>query len=110
MKCYEILKKRALYDCLGKDGVSPDMLAVVPRTKTPKEIRDEYERLAKEREERELLRRTNPTSRVVMRINATDLFERYMYDEYYDDVIESSFPSLEVTEISFAQTIDAPLT
>ena len=33
-----------------------------------------------------------------------------MYDEYYDDVIESSFPSLEVTEISFAQTIDAPLT
>ena len=33
-----------------------------------------------------------------------------MYDEYYDDVIESSLPSIEVTEISFAQTIDAPLT
>jgi len=112
-QAYEVLRdpqKRALYDCLGKEGVSPDMLAVVPRTKTPKEIRDEYERLAKEREERELLRRTNPTSRVVMRINATDLFERYMYDEYYDDVIESSLPSIEVTEISFAQTIDAPLT
>ena len=59
--------KRALYDCLGKDGISPDVLAVIPRTKTPKEIRDEYERLAKEREERELLRRTNPTSRVTMR-------------------------------------------
>ena len=69
-QAYEVLRdpqKRALYDCLGKEGVSPDMLAVVPRTKTPKEIRDEYERLAKEREERELLRRTNPTSRVVMR-------------------------------------------
>ena len=39
--------KRALYDCLGKDGISPDVLAVIPRTKTPKEIRDEYERLAK---------------------------------------------------------------
>ena len=60
-------QKRALYDCLGKDGISPDMMAVIPRTKTPKEIRDEYERLTKEREERELLRRTNPTSRVTMR-------------------------------------------
>merc|ERR1712223_2028551 len=112
-QAYEVLRDphtRALYDCLGKHGVAPDVLAVISRTKTPKEIRDEYERLAKEREERELLRRTNPTSRVVMRINATDLFERYMYDEYYDDVIQSSWPTMEVTEISFAQTIDAPLT
>ena len=33
-----------------------------------------------------------------------------MYDEYYDDVMASSWPVLEVTEISFGQTIDAPLT
>ena len=47
--------------------------------------------------------RINPTSRLTMRVNATDLFERYMYDEYYDDVIQSSWPTMEVTEISFAQ-------
>ena len=41
-----------------------------------------------------------------MRVNATDLFERYMYDESYDDVIEPSLPTLEITEISFAQTIE----
>ena len=41
-----------------------------------------------------------------MRVNATDLFERYMYDELYDDVIEPSLPTLEITEISFAQTIE----
>ena len=49
-QAYEVLRdphKRALYDCLGKDGVAPDVLAVISRTKTPKEIRDEYERLAK---------------------------------------------------------------
>ena len=53
--------------------------------------------------------RINPTSRLTMRVNATDLFERYMYDEIYDDVIEPSLPSLEITEISFAQSIEAPL-
>ena len=50
--------------------------------------------------------RINPTSRLTMRVNATDLFERYMYDELYDDVIEPSLPTLEITEISFAQTIE----
>jgi len=102
--------RRALYDCLGKDGIASDVTALIPRTKTPKEIREEYERLAKEREERMMQQRINPTSRLTMRVNATDLFERYMYDELYDDVIEPSLPTLEITEISFAQTIEAPLT
>ena len=44
-----------------------------------------------------------------MRVNATDLFERYMYDEIYDDVIPPSLPSLKISEISFGQTIEAPL-
>ena len=39
--------RRALYDCLGKDGIASDVTALIPRTKTPKEIREEYERLAK---------------------------------------------------------------
>ena len=54
--------------------------------------------------------RINPTSRLTMRVNATDLFERYMYDEAYDDVIEPSLPTLEITEISFAQTIEGNFT
>ena len=67
------------------------------RSKTPKEIREEFERLAKEREERAMQRRINPTSRLTMRVNATDLFERYMYDEIYDDVIPPSLPSLKIS-------------
>ena len=53
--------------------------------------------------------RTNPTSTLKVGINATDLFERYMYDEIYDDVIEPSLPYLEVTEVSIGQSIEAPL-
>lgn len=33
-----------------------------------------------------------------------------MYDEFYDDVIETTLPVLEVTEVSIAQTIEVPLT
>ena len=43
-------------------------------------------------------------------VNATDLFERYLYEEEVDDVIEHSLPSLEISEISFGQSIDCPLT
>ena len=33
-----------------------------------------------------------------------------MYDESYDDVIESNLPTLEVTEVTIGQTIEVPLT
>jgi DnaJ family protein C protein 11 len=49
-KAYEVLNdphKRAIYDCLGKKGLEEQGWAVVSRTKTPGEIREEYERLAK---------------------------------------------------------------
>ena len=39
---------------------------VVARTKTPTEIREEYERLAQEREERRLNQRTNPRVSVIL--------------------------------------------
>ena len=68
-----------------------------------------YSSLNREREERMMQQRINPTSRLTMRVNATDLFERYMYDELYDDVIEPSLPTLEITEISFAQTIEGTI-
>ena len=53
---------------------------VVQRTKTPEEIREEYEALARVREQRRLQQKTNPTSRVEMTINATDLFDRLFSD------------------------------
>ena len=43
-----------------------------------------------------------------MTVNCTDLFERYLYDEEFDDVIDanSGLPSFEITEISFGQTVN----
>ena len=109
---YEVLNdphKRAIYDCLGKKGLQEQGWEIVQRTKTPQEIREEYDRLAKVRAERLLQQRTNPTSRLQMTINATDLFERYLYDEGLNEYIESTIPTLEVSEISFNQTIEAPI-
>lgn len=103
-------RKRAIYDCLGKEGISSEMWTVIKRTKTPKEIREDFELWAKQKEEHELQRRTNPTSRMTMEVNATDLFDRYMYDEILDDVIEPSLPHIEVKGISLAQSIECPLT
>ena len=39
--------KRAIYDCLGKAGLEEQGWQIVKRTKTPQEIREEYEQLAK---------------------------------------------------------------
>ena len=49
-KAYSILgdpHKRAIYDCLGKEGIDPQVWDLIPRTKTPKEIREEFEAIAK---------------------------------------------------------------
>ena len=49
----------------------------------------------RKRAEGRLQQRTNPTSKFQMTINATDLFERYLYDEGLNDYIDSSIPTLE---------------
>ena len=49
----------------------------------------------RKRAEGRLQQRTNPTSKFQMTINATDLFERYLYDEGLNDYIDSSVPNLE---------------
>jgi len=102
--------RRAIYDCLGEKGIEEQGWEVVPRTKTPQEIREEYEALARVREERRLQQKTNPTSKVEMTINATDLFDRYLYDSEYDDLIEGELPHFEVSKMSLSQSIQAPLT
>ncbi len=39
--------KRAIYDCLGKEGLKEQGWEIVQRTKTPREIREEFEQLAR---------------------------------------------------------------
>lgn len=51
---------RAIYDIYGKRGLEMEGWEVVERRRTPAEIREEFERLQREREERRLQQRTNP--------------------------------------------------
>ncbi len=49
-RAHEVLSdphRRAIYDCLGKQGLEEQGWEVVQRTKTPREIREEYEQIAK---------------------------------------------------------------
>lgn len=51
-KAHEVLcdpHRRAIYDTMGIKGLETDGWEVVQRTKTPQEIREEYERLAQVR-------------------------------------------------------------
>ena len=71
----------------------------------------------RDRADRRLQQRTNPTSRFQLSVNATDLFDRYNYSPELDEAIDAEdaqggigIPSMEVTEIAFGQTIDFPLT
>ncbi|PNF16476.1 DnaJ subfamily C member 11 [Cryptotermes secundus] len=112
-KAYEVLgdpHQRAIYDSLGTHGLETEGWEIVQRTKTPQEIREEYERLARERDERKLQQRTNPKGSVTVHINATDLFSRYKDDLAYDDSENVHFPTVEVSGMSITQSIEAPLT
>lgn len=53
--------KRAIYDSVGIKGLEDLGSAVVIRSKTPQEIREEYERLAREKQENALEKLTNST-------------------------------------------------
>ncbi|XP_043280850.1 dnaJ homolog subfamily C member 11 [Venturia canescens] len=111
-KAYEVLSnphQRAIYDSLGTRGLQTKGWEIVQRTKTPQEIREEYERIAREREESRLERRTNPTGNVTVNINASDLFTPYD-DDYDDRYSEGMFSFLEISGMSFSQSIEAPLT
>uniref|UniRef100_A0A672QS63 DnaJ homolog subfamily C member 11 n=1 Tax=Sinocyclocheilus grahami TaxID=75366 RepID=A0A672QS63_SINGR len=62
-QAYEVLsdpQSRAIYDIFGKKGLEVEGWEVVERKRTPAEIREEYERLQRERDERRLQQRTNP--------------------------------------------------
>lgn len=69
--------RRAIYDSLGLKGLETEGWEIVQRTKTPSEIRAEYEQLAEERAERRKQQRTNPHGSITVNINATDFFNPY---------------------------------
>lgn len=83
-RAYEVLSdphQRAIYDSLGIRGLQTEGWEIVHRTKTPQEIREEYERLARDREERRLQQRTNPKGNITINVNATEIFDAYQ-DEF----------------------------
>ncbi|XP_044266778.1 dnaJ homolog subfamily C member 11 [Tribolium madens] len=115
-KAYEVLSdphRRAIYDSLGMKGLETEGWEIVQRTKTPAEIRAEYEQLAEERAERRKQQRTNPNGNITVVINATDLFNPYE-DEIFEDDFEPDllqrFPNIEVSSMQFSQSVDFPLT
>ncbi|XP_028032190.1 dnaJ homolog subfamily C member 11 isoform X2 [Bombyx mandarina] len=103
-EAYEVLSdshKRAIYDTLGKRGLEVDGWEVIFRTRTPREIREEYERLKREREERRLQQSANPRGTITLSINATDMFTK---EE------TTVIPNIEVSGMTIQQSIDAPVT
>ncbi|XP_054577041.1 dnaJ homolog subfamily C member 11 isoform X1 [Eptesicus fuscus] len=110
-QAYEVLsdpQTRAIYDIYGKRGLEMEGWEVVERRRTPAEIREEFERLQREREERRLQQRTNPKGTISVGIDATDLFDRY--EEEYEDVSGGGFPQIEINKMHISQSIEAPLT
>ncbi|XP_072307583.1 dnaJ homolog subfamily C member 11-like [Eucyclogobius newberryi] len=100
---------RAIYDLFGKKGLEVDGWEVVERKRTPAEIREEYERLQREREERRLQQRTNPKGTISVGVDATDLFDRFDEDDF-EEAPSSGFPHIEINKMHISQSIEAPLT
>ena len=50
------------------------------RKASPTEIREEYERLTREKEERRLQQLTNPKGNITLHVNCTDIFNSYETD------------------------------
>ncbi|XP_068934811.1 dnaJ homolog subfamily C member 11 [Petaurus breviceps papuanus] len=110
-QAYEVLsdpQTRAIYDIYGKRGLEMEGWEIVERRRTPAEIREEFERLQREREERRLQQRTNPKGTISIGVDATDLFDRY--DEDYEDGPGRGFPRIEINKMHISQSIEAPLT
>ncbi|XP_016137961.1 dnaJ homolog subfamily C member 11-like [Sinocyclocheilus grahami] len=110
-QAYEVLsdpQSRAIYDIFGKKGLEVEGWEVVERKRTSAEIREEYERLQRERDERRLQQRTNPKGTISVGIDVTDLFDRY--EEDFEDVPGGGFPHIEINRMHISQSIEAPLT
>ncbi|XP_068598743.1 dnaJ homolog subfamily C member 11-like [Brachionichthys hirsutus] len=110
-QAYEVLSddhSRAIYDIFGKKGLEVEGWELVERKRTPAEIREEYERLQREREERRLQQRTNPKGTISVGVDATDLFD--CCDEDFEAVPGGGIPHIEISKMHISQSIEAPLT
>uniref|UniRef100_A0A8C5A8R9 DnaJ homolog subfamily C member 11-like n=1 Tax=Gadus morhua TaxID=8049 RepID=A0A8C5A8R9_GADMO len=110
-QAYEVLsdpQSRAIYDIFGKKGLEVEGWEVVERKRTPAEIREEYERLQRDRDERRLQQRTNPKGTISVGVDATDLFDRY--DEDFEEMPGGGLPHVEINKMHISQSIEAPLT
>ncbi|KAG9352753.1 hypothetical protein JZ751_017329 [Albula glossodonta] len=110
-QAYEVLsdpQSRAIYDIYGKKGLEVEGWEVVERKRTPAEIREEFERLQRERDERRLQQRTNPKGTISVGVDATDLFDRY--EEDFEEMPGGGFPQIEINRMHISQSIEAPLT
>ncbi|OTF72773.1 DnaJ-like protein [Euroglyphus maynei] len=115
-KVYDVLSdpdKRAVYDALGASGLQNNeaWALVEKKFKSFKEIREEYEQLMKEKEERLMQQRTSPKGNITVLVDATNLFQQDDDDGDDDDrrvVISPS--SIEVRSMTITQSLDSPLT
>ncbi|XP_057292286.1 dnaJ homolog subfamily C member 11-like isoform X2 [Hydractinia symbiolongicarpus] len=111
-KAYEVLSEpqtKMIYDTYGQKGLDAGW-DLIERKRTPQEIREEYERLQREAEQRRIEQRTNPTGSITVQIDATDIFNSSEIDDpFYED--ERSFlPSIEIRGMTINQSIEAPIT
>jgi len=117
-KVYDVLsdpQKRTIYDTLGASGIEGDGWALVERKfKSAQEIKEEYEQMQKEKEERRMQQRTNPKGNITVLIDATDIFEHYDEDDEEDGDGGGSLglylPTIEVRSMSISQSIEMPVT
>ena len=117
---------RAVYDTLGQDGLDAlgsdlfdndsdqtSKTQLILRSKTPKEIREEFEEIQKEKQRRRLEQRSNPKGTLIVGINASEIFEFLGMGDYDEDDDEEeellALPSVEVSSLSVVQSIDVPL-
>jgi len=106
-KAYEVLsdsQTRMIYDIYGQKGLDAGW-EVIERQRTPAEIRQEYERLQREAEERRVEQKTNPKGSVALQIDMTHLFSDPDRDDDDDDEDHGMMKGM-----SISQSIEAPLT
>lgn len=110
-EAYDVLsdsRKRAIYDTVGKRGLEVNGWEIIYRSRTPKEIYEEYERLKREKEENILNQTVNPKGTITVAINATELFSTY--NDKYDVLEQSNIPHIEVSSMNIYQSINVPMT
>lgn len=95
-------KLRAVYDIYGQSGLEAGLDVAVSST-SPTEIREEYERLKKQREEEKILRRTNQNAALTIEVNGEGLFDPTL--RAYGDLLSG----FEVTRLNMQQSVMAPI-